>query len=303
MAVNFELLDLRAFLAVLDLGSFRKAAARLHLSQPALTRRIQSLEGALGLKLLERTTRHVAATSAGRDFEPAARRWIDELEASISMAAGAGVTHYGQVTIACIPTAAFYFLPRIVHRFAEKYPHVRFRILDMSANENLQSVARGDVEFGINFMGTSTGDLIFTPLIDDPFVVACRRDDPLAKKRRIRWSDLQGRQLIGVSRTSGNRILMDNMMVREKIDLTWFYEVNHLTTSLGLVEAGLGASVLPRLAMPVDDHPVLVSRKLVEPELSRTIGLVERRSAQLSAPARLFREMLVDTAHTRTGKR
>ena len=299
MAINFELLDLRAFLAVLDLGSFRKAALRLHLSQPALSRRIQSLEGALGIPLIERTTRHVAATAAGRDFEPHARRWIDELEASVSMVSGAGVTHFGQVTIACIPTAAFYFLPRIVHKFAEKYPHVRFRILDMSANENLQSVARGDVEFGINFMGTSAGDLTFTPLIDDPFVLACRRDHPLARKRSIRWTELQGQQLIGVSRTSGNRILLDNMMARENIDLTWFYEVNHLATSLGLVEAGLGASVLPRLAMPVDDHPVLVAKKLIEPNLSRTIGLVERRSAQLSAPARLFREMLVGTAARR----
>ena len=296
MALNFELLDLRAFLAVLDLGSFRRAATRLHLSQPALSRRIQSLEGALGISLLERTTRHVAATAAGRDLEPLARRWIDEFETSVAMVSGAGVTHFGQVTIAYIPTAAFYFLPRIVHKFAEKYPHVRFRILDMSANENLQSVARGEVEFGINFMGSSGGELTFTPLIEDPFVLACRRDHPLARKRRIRWRELQGQQLIGVSRTSGNRILLDNMMARENIDLTWFYEVNHLATSLGLVEAGLGASVLPRLAMPVDDHPVLIAKKLVEPDVSRTIGLVERRSSTLSAPARLFREMLMETA-------
>jgi DNA-binding transcriptional LysR family regulator len=71
MNINFELLDLRAFLAVLDLGGFHKAAAALNLSQPALSRRIQALETAVGAPLLERTTRRVAATAIGRSVEPA----------------------------------------------------------------------------------------------------------------------------------------------------------------------------------------------------------------------------------------
>ncbi len=83
MRINFELLDLRAFLAVLDLGGFHKAAAALNLSQPALSRRIQSLEAAVGAPLIERTTRHVAATLIGRSIEPLARRLIDELEESV----------------------------------------------------------------------------------------------------------------------------------------------------------------------------------------------------------------------------
>ena len=90
MRINFELLDLRAFLAVLDLGGFHKAAAALNLSQPALSRRIQSLEAAVGAPLIERTTRHVAATLIGRSIEPLARRLIDELEELVGALTGAG---------------------------------------------------------------------------------------------------------------------------------------------------------------------------------------------------------------------
>ena len=93
MRINFELLDLRAFLVVLDLGGFHKAAEALNLSQPALSRRIQSLEAAVGAPLLERTTRRVAATSIGRSLEPLARRLIDELEESVEALTGAATAN------------------------------------------------------------------------------------------------------------------------------------------------------------------------------------------------------------------
>ena len=185
--MNCELLDLRAFLAVLDLRSFVKSAQLLNLSQPALSRRIQALEAAFGAPLLERTTRSVTPTALGRELEPAIRRLLGEFEASILSINTLGARQRGQVAIACIPTAAFYFLPRVIRTFRERYPLIRFRILDLSANEGLESVTRGEVEFGINFMGASSDELVFTPLVEDPFVLACRRDDPLAAEDRLTW--------------------------------------------------------------------------------------------------------------------
>jgi DNA-binding transcriptional LysR family regulator len=73
----------------------------------------------------------------------------------------------------------------------------------------------------------------------------------------------------------------------------WFYEVRHLSTSLGMVEAGLGVAVVPSLAMPTDEHHILVSRPLVEPVIRRTLGLVLRRETALSPAAEKFREMLL----------
>lgn len=295
MRINFELLDLRAFLAVLDLGGFHKAAEQLHISQPALSRRIQSLEAAVGAALLERTTRRVSPTAVGRSFEPLARRLLTELEASLMSLTGIGDRHTAQVALACVPTAAFYFLPRVIERFNVQFPNIRFRILDLSANEAVESVARGETEFGINFTGSSHPELRFTPLIDDPFVLACRKDHALARRRKLSWKDLEGQPLIGVSRHSGNRQLLDAALLNANVNLNFFYEVNHLTTSLGLVERGLGLSVLPKLATPPGDHPFIVTKAIGDPVIKRTIGIVERRAGRLSPAGQRFRDMLAES--------
>jgi DNA-binding transcriptional LysR family regulator len=295
MRINFELLDLRAFLAVLDLGGFHRAADALHMSQPALSRRIQALEAAVGAALLERTTRKVSMTAIGRSFEPLARRLLSELESSLMSLTDLGGRQSGQVTIACVPTAAFYFLPRVIERFNAQFPNIRFRILDLSANEGLESVARGETEFGINFTGASHSELTFTPLVEDPFVLACRHDHPLARRRKLSWKDLERQPLIGVSRNSGNRQLLDAALTKANVSLDFFYEVNHLTTSLGLVERGLGLSVLPKLATPYGDHPIIVTKPISDPVIKRTIGIIERRSGRLSPAAQRFRDLLAES--------
>ncbi|MEN4904307.1 LysR family transcriptional regulator [Luteimonas sp. TWI1416] len=295
MSINCEILDLRAFLLVADTRSFHRAAEALHVSQPALSRRIQKLEHAVGAPLLERTTRSVAPTAVGQNLLPLVRRMIEEFDGSLFSSRGVDDGRGSQVTIACLPTAAFYFLPSVIARFHEDHPNVRFRILDIPATEGLQAVERGEVEFGVNFMGASDPELEFDVLVEDPFVLACRRDHPLAKKRRVSWHDIAHHPLITVHRTSGNRTLLDGALARENLKLSWFYEVTHLSTSLGLVEAGVGISVLPRMATPQEEHSILVTREIAPPVVSRTIGIVRRRGAMLSPAAERFLQMLKST--------
>jgi len=296
MRNNFEFLDLRAFLAVLELSSFHEAATVLHLSPPALSRRIRGLEEAVGAQLIERTTRRVAPTQIGRELAPLVRRLVDEFEESILSISELGGRHRAQVTLASVPTAAFYFLPRVIEAFNHRFPGIRFRIMDLSANEGLDAVANGEVEFGINITGATRDDLIFTPLMEDPFVLACRRDHPFALEKTLPWSALEGQPLIGVSKKSGNRAVLDQALAMAdlRLNLNWFYEVNHLSTSLGLVEAGLGISVLPRLATPQREHPLIATVQLENPVVVRSIGLVERRGARLSPSALRFRDMLIN---------
>lgn len=291
--INFELLDARSFLTILDLGSFSKAAERLNMSQPALSRRIQALEDVIGAPLLERTTRHVAPTALGRSFAPMAQRLLSEFEEQLIGLTDSKRSQSGQIILACVPTAAFYFLPRAIEKFNKTYPNIRFRILDLSANDGLEAVARGEAEFGINFMGVSDSQLSFTPLMEDPFVLACRKDHRLARRRRIDWTDLAGESIIGVSRASGNRILLENALAKIDVSLRFQYEVNHLTTSLGLVERGLGLSVLPRMAAPSNNHPIITIRPLGLPIVQRTIGIVARHVARLSPAAERFRALLM----------
>ncbi len=228
---------------------------------------------------------------------PLVRRMLEEFDGSL-FAMKDGAQRRGLITMACVPTAAFYFLPTVIKTFSQQYPNIRLRIRDLTANEGLQAVARGEVEFGINLMGNSDPELSFEPLIDDPFVLAMRKDHPLANFETIEWNQLEAYPLVVVDRSSGNRTLLDGALARHNLKLNWFYEVTHLNTSLGLVEAGLGISVLPRLATPQDEHPFLITRPIVNPVVSRTIGIVQRRSSALSPAAEKFVRLLLETWKT-----
>jgi DNA-binding transcriptional LysR family regulator len=192
---------------------------------------------------------------------------------------------------ACVPTAAYYFLPTVIKAFNIWFPKIRVRILD-EGNEVLQSVINGDAELGLNLLGAQEPELEFEPLMQDPFVLACREDHPLAAKREVEWRDLEPYPFISVGRQSGNRLILDIGLANSQWRPKWFYEVQHLSTSLGLVEAGLGVAALPQMAMPRDPHPVLVSRTLVNPVITRTMGIIRRRDFALSPGAQKFHDLL-----------
>ena len=285
MAINFDLNDLLAFRAVAELSSFRKAAEAVHLSQPAFSRRIDKLEQALGVRLLERSTRRVTLTTVGRDFERQVRELLDGLDTTLLSIRGVAATRMGEVTVACVPSTVHYYLTEVIRRYRERNPKVRVKVYDAGANEVLAAVARGEADFGINFMGAQEGELEFKPLVEDRFVVACRRDHPIARMRHVKWSQLAGHDLISVNRSSGNRLLLDQALAGMADRTPSLYETQHVTTALGLVEAGLGVAAVPSMAMPRRDHPLLVSVPLVEPVVTRKVGLIKRRGRPLSPSA------------------
>jgi DNA-binding transcriptional LysR family regulator len=259
-----------------------------------LSRRIQSLEAAVGAPLLERTTRRVSSTVVGRLFAPRARQFLSDLEEALLETVGTATKVSGQISIACVPTATTSLIPRAIRQFSEKFPNIRFKILDGSANEGLEWVRGGEAEFGINLIGASESDLQFTPLLEDPFVLICPKDHKLAKRRRVVWKDVQGETLIGLSRSSGNRNILESALTQRRLSARFQFEVNHLTTALSLVHQGLGLTILPNLAVPKDDGNSFLTRKIISDlNVSRTIGLLERRSGNLSAAARKFRDILV----------
>ena len=202
------------------------------------------------MPLLERSTRHVSLTMVGRDFLPKVRRLITEFESSVLAIRDLGAHSSGLVSVAAVPTAAFYFLPMAIGRFSEAYPHSRIRILDFGANEGLEAVVSGEADFGINFIGASHADIEFQWLMTDPFVVACRHDHPFASRQELTWADLALQRVITIRKNTGIRTLIDTSLARLGIQLRWTYEFAQLSGSLGLVEAGLGIAVLPRLATP-----------------------------------------------------
>lgn len=290
--MNFDLADLRAFLSVADLGSFKAASAAIHLSQSALSRRIDKLEDALGVALFVRTTRKVELTTVGRSFVPKARNVINELESALLGISDVAERISGEVTIACVPSAVGYFLPSVLREFHRRYPGIRLRVIDESSFNILLTVVRGEADFGLTYIGAQEADIEFQPVLQDPFVVACLKEHPLAKRRKIKWTELGKYDYIALAQGSGNRLLIDLALAQSNVHPRWFCEVHHVPALVSLVEAGLGLGVVPRLAMPPNGHSALVSVPLCEPEVIRTLGLIKRRGRALTAAAQLLHDLL-----------
>jgi DNA-binding transcriptional LysR family regulator len=298
MSMNFDLADLRAFVAVAEMNSFRAAATALHLSQPAISRRIEKLESALGIRLFERTTRRIALTAVGRDFSHKARSLLDDLENSLLSMREVAASQMGEVVIACVPSAAYYFLPKVLAEYHQQYPRIRVRIIDDSANGVLASVTRGEAEFGINITGNQEPDIDFQGILTESFVVACRHDHPLASRSTVSWAEIGQYDYMTVDRSSGNRLLLDLALAHTSLNLAWCYEARHVSTLIGLVEAGLGIAVVPRLSMPADEHPTLTSVSLTDPTVERMVGLVRRRGRELT-PSALHLYQLIESTWPR----
>ncbi|ODV10276.1 MAG: LysR family transcriptional regulator [Rubrivivax sp. SCN 70-15] len=298
MAINFDLNDLLAFRAVAEMGSFGRAAESVHISQPAFSRRIDKLEQALGVRLLDRTTRRVGLTAVGREFDRKVRLLLDDLDATLLGIRGVAATRMGEVSVACVPSTACHFLAHVIARYHAQCPKVRVRIVDADANDVLSAVAGGEADFGINFIGAQEGEVEFEPLLEERFVAACRRDHPLAHRKQLSWRELAGHDYISVGKSSGNRLLLDQALAGMTGQPQGIYETRHVTTALGLVEAGLGVAAVPAMAMPGADHPLLVGVPLVEPVVTRKLGLIHRRGRSLSRAAQQLYALCIEMRKT-----
>jgi len=292
MAINFDLNDLQAFRAVVEQGSFRKAADTVRISQPALSRRIDKLEDALGVRLFERTTRKVSLTQAGRSFIPSVERLLDDLDVALLGISEVASTRLGHVTVACVPSAAYYFMPRVIAHYHRQFPRIKVKVLDSSAHDVLSAVVNGEADFGLSFIGTLETEVEFEPLVQESYVVACRRDHPLAGRHSVSWDEFYQQDYISLDKTSGNRFLLDQALTGIVPQRQGICETRHVTTMIGLVEAGLGVAAVPLMAMPAADHPILTRVPLTAPHVMRSFGLIKRRGRRL-APAALELERLV----------
>ena len=294
--MNFDLADLRAFLAVADQGSFRAASETLHLSQSALSRRVDKLEDALGVALFTRTTRKVELTTVGRGFVHKARNVLNELETALLGIQDVAERLSGEITLACVPSAVAYFLPAVFEDFHRRYPRIRIRLLDESSADVLLAVTRGDADFGVTYIGTQEADIEFRPLIEEPFVLACLATHPLAGNPSVAWAELADQRYIALAQGSGNRFLIDQALAYSPSRPRWFCEVNHVPALVSLVLAGLGVGVVPRMALPPDSRTGLKAIPLTDPPVSRTLGVIARRGRQLPAAAQLLHDLLMARA-------
>jgi DNA-binding transcriptional LysR family regulator len=236
----------------------------------------------------------VTLTAVGRDFARKVEQLLGDLDNTLLGIRGVAATRMGEVAIACVPSTVYYFLSQVIRRYHERYPKIRVKVLDAGANDVLAAVANGEVDFGLNFIGGQEVNIEFRPLLEDRFVAACRRDHPLARKRKATWSDLAKYDYISVSKSSGNRLLLDQALAHVVGRPQSIYEAQHVTTMIGMVEAGLGVAAVPSLAMPAADHPLLVTVPLTDPVVTRRVGLIRRKGRSLSPSAQQLYDFLIE---------
>ena len=306
-AIDLE--GLRGFVAIARRASFQLATSELNISAPALTRRIQRLEAAIGAPLFERTTRRVQLTPIGELLLPRARGILKDLEDALSAIDDQLASRSGQLSLACIPTATKLLLPQILRSFHEHRPQTRIRIVEGNVAGVTAAVLDGSVDFGVTLQTRAAEGLAFDALLTEPFLLACPADHPLAECSRVSWNDLKPYRLIVSEPGSGNRAVLEQALRKWRWQRDHLVEIDHLTSALGLVEAGLGISVVPLSALPETPDASLAIRALAGPEVTRTLGLLRRRAIPLGSVAQQFRRtvrqlvpVLEAQAHERAGR-
>jgi len=299
--MKIDTLGVQAFIAIADHGSFQKAAGRLHITQTALTRRLQNLEALLGVKLVERTTRSVALTRIGREFLPQGRRLLSDLASALTEIRETGKAERGDVSIACVPTVGVQYLPRVIQEYSARHPNNRIKILDHASAGVAEAVLRREAEFGINIGGPHHPELASVPLLEDRFVLICRDDHPLAKRKKLSWKQLEPHPLIFVGAVSGNRPLLDSALEARDLRLQSYYEVQRSSTAVGLVAEGVAAAIVPSLALQRGAYPRIRVVALTDPVVSRTLVLVSRKASHLSPAAQALYDTIAGQARLRDG--
>lgn len=286
--MQIDFLGIQAFLAVVESGSFAMAAARLHLSQTAVSHRMRKLEESLGVELVVRTSRGVALTEAGNALLPRARSALQQLEVSIDDVRrhGRDVTRW--VAFACLPTVSVSILVPLLRRAAEQFPQVQVRLFDCSPVEIAELVQAGTVAFGITLAQGLPEKLALQPVAREPFVLACPADHALARRQSVAWGELLDHPLIRISLASGNSMTIDDALGPLREQVRWRYEAQRTAMAIDMVRGGLGLTVIPRLSVRAGDGVAVVP--IAGPEITRIVGIATRPGAQLRAEERFLAE-------------
>ncbi|PUA19344.1 LysR family transcriptional regulator [Glaciimonas sp. PCH181] len=295
MKLNISTRSLHAFLALQECKHFTNAAERCFMSQSAFSVMIQKLEAAVGAKLFERDTRNVTLTAEGELFAEVARSLVGDIEAAFADMSDYVARRKGRVAIAALPSLAANGLPAVIAEYKRTYPGITVQLFDALSDQCLAMLRQGKVDIALTAPGSGLTEFDTKTLCSDPFYLVCRQDHPLAKKRRIRLSDLSGCELIHLARSTSVRQHVE-LLLRGIPVMNSGLEVEHLATVAGLIESGLGVSIVPELTLFQFRHMNLVSIPVDAPvdtdEIVRPILIVQKKERSLSIAAQGMSELI-----------
>ena len=283
---NVPVRHILTLVCLADTGSFRLAAERLKLSQPAVSTHIRDLELHFGVPLVHRTTRHVSLTAEGEVLAARARRAFQELELASQDVHDLAAVHRGRVVVACIPPMMAAIIPNVVRRLCEKFPSVEIEIRDVLSKEVEQLVQRGDADFGIGPRPKSS-TLPFTSLTRDYFVAAMPVDHPLAHKQTVDLEDLLKYPLLTTTSDANARLILDQAIQKSRCrSITPRFELVHNFSVGRLVAIGVGVTVVPSMAIQSLGVEGITIAGVRSPRIFREIGVMSRPNYRPSPSAR-----------------
>lgn len=243
----FEIQQLRCFVAVAEELNFRRAAERMNMTQPPLSRHIRQLEHELGVALFDRNTRTVRLTAAGQNLLFNAYDLLNRAESAKLSAIQAARGEAGEVALGFVPSAATVFVPLIVKALAKHVPGLKLQLSEMMSYELTDAIPSGKLDLGITRLpsGTHTSDIRL--IVREPFLLAVPRSHPLADMPNLKIEHLNGVDLISFSSERGGVLaeILGAMLSMAGVVPNIKQWVSQSHAVIGLVNVGIGVALVP----------------------------------------------------------
>jgi DNA-binding transcriptional LysR family regulator len=270
---------LRYFVLIAETGSYGAAAQKTHRSQPAISLAIKQLETVLGQALFEPADR-TRLTPFGAACLPSAQEFLQCQSRTVETLRKLSGNDLGKITLACVPTAATHLLPAVLPRFVEQYPGVDITLLDDNSRNIERMVAAEEVDFGICSHVSTDNRFAFEHIIRDEYGVVCHAGHPLAKRKRMTWTEIANMPLLGSAAHHQLKEFPDAPALAEPRIF-----ISNMMSLLSMLDRGLGVSVLAALAIPPYYADRLHFVALSEPQITRRLGILRLTRRSFSVPA------------------
>jgi DNA-binding transcriptional LysR family regulator len=304
-----ELAAVEAFLAVVRLGGFTRAADAVHLSQPALSRRIGLLEHELGRPLFERGRKGARLTDAGAAFLPHAQAALAALGDGAAAVEALGQADAGRLTLAIVGTLASTGLTAQLRQFRDDHPRLQLLLRTGNSAEVSGLVRRGEATLGLRYFPDPAADVVCRTLHREPLVVVAAAGHPLAGLRRIAPERLREESWVSFPPRRGAALdpfgqVVVRSLAAAGLDDSRLVVIDSLTAQKRLVEAGFGLALVPESSVQ-EELGLQTLRCLDVPALAASIDvtLIHRRSTVLGAGARRLVELLAAPPPRRAPRR
>lgn len=285
--------NLVAFLAVVATGSFSRAAEQLHLTQPAISKRISSLEQQLDCKLFDRIGRHIGLTEAGLALRPRALDIIDALEDTRRALSNLSSSVQGRVSMATSHHIGLHRLPPVLREFTHSYPQVAMDIQFLDSEVAYEKVLHGDIELAVITLAPNIEPPIMAERIwNDPLDFVVSPDHPLARVTPLTLARLGEFPAVFPGPNTFTRRIVSQVFNREGIEPQISMSTNYMETIKMMVSIGLAWSVLPRSMLDAQVHALA----LPDAYLERQLGVIWHSGRTLSNAGHAFIRLLKHNA-------